>query len=61
MKFMGHMVRTTLAAVMAISTSVLWEILSETGSAGTGPDDRERQKGRHSYIDTCMARVNAVG
>jgi hypothetical protein len=46
---------------MAISASVPWEILSEMGSAGTGLDDRESRIRRHSCIDTCIARVNAVG
>jgi hypothetical protein len=36
---MGHMVRMTLGAVMAISTSDTWLILSEMGSDGTGLDD----------------------
>jgi hypothetical protein len=38
------MVRTTLGAVMAISTSGAVETLSETGSAGTGHDERETRK-----------------
>ena len=40
--FMGHPVRTTLGAVMAISTP--GEILPEMTSAGTGPDIHDLRK-----------------